>query len=224
MHWTDERYRSGKVPVSEDDERDPYGETRPVADPEADPQPDILDPFDAFRARRALERAQQEPFPPGYGGEPAPRRRLRSAILFGGVLALVVGVGAAVWAATGPSTGSPAPAAAGTPAASAPAAPGSKAAKGARGSKGRKAVTARLTVTSVGPDSFTATDSSGATLVVHLTPATRFGTPARPFTRSQLVPDAVVLARLRTESDGTVVAAVIAGPAATPPGGSSSAP
>ncbi|HZP50521.1 hypothetical protein [Actinocrinis sp.] len=225
------------------DEHDPYGETRA-----APGEPDgagSVDPFDAFRARRAQERAEQEPFPeqlasesagpirPGaetYGGayfppEPplpyqeynqvvppmpfdeaasrAPRRRLRSAIVFGGVAALVIGVGAGVWAVTGSSGGSPA-AAAGTPSASAPASPGPKAAKAG------KAVNARLTVTSVGSDSFTATTARGETVVVHITSETRFGTAARPFTRAQLVPGAKVVARLRKDPDGAVAATVIA--------------
>jgi hypothetical protein len=79
-----------------------------------------------------------------------------------------------------------------------------------KGQKNAKAVTARLTVTSVGADSFTATAANGQTVSVHITSATKFGTAARPFTRSQLVTGADVYARLRREADGTVVATVIA--------------
>ncbi len=221
--------------MSDHEERDPYGETQSAPDP-----------FDAFRARREQERAEQEQFavlpesepdaqeyaaalpplappPPPPAHEQytqlapppfdetaprAPRRRLRSAIVFGGVAALVIGVGAGVWAATSSSGGSPAAAPAGTPSASAPASPGAKATKG-------KAVTARLTVTSVGSDSFSATTVRGETVVVHITSATRFGTAARPFTRAQLVPGAEIFARLRKETDGTVVATVIASTTAT---------
>ena len=70
-------------------------------------------------------------------------------------------------------------------------------------------------VTSVGSDSFTATTARGESVVVHITSATRFGTAARPFTRAQLVPGAEVFARLRKETDGTVVATVIASTTAT---------
>lgn len=272
---------------AEHDQRDPYAETRPVADPagpadsagasldhaaipvvpdaeslprfEAAPEsgggasPQSASPanqdagmlgsfgsFGSFRARRAQERAQREPFPRQYAGEAAtpleytqvtpppfepvpiapvpvaPRRRLRPAFVVGGILALVVGLGAGVWAATGSSAGSSAgsssPAAAGAPSASAPASPGSKPAKGGR------VITARLTVTSIGTDSFTATNARGETLVVQLTPATRFGTAKRPFDRSQLVPGAVVTARLRDASGGTAVATVIVAAVASPKG------
>ncbi|HZU56453.1 MAG TPA: hypothetical protein VFA06_11340 [Actinocrinis sp.] len=237
------------------DEHDPYGETRAApGEPATSGEPDAagsVDPFDAFRARRAQERAEQAPFPEALASEPArtigpsaetydgayappeppppyheytqvvppvpfdeaasraPRRRLRSAIVFGGVAALVIGVGAGVWAVTGSSGGAPA-AAAGTPSASASASPGPKAGKAG------KAVNARLTVTSVGSDSFTATTTRGETVVVHITSETRFGTAARPFTRAQLVPGAKVVARLRKDADGTVVATVIASEIATP--------
>ena len=55
-----------------------------------------------------------------------------------------------------------------------------------------------------------ATSARGEMVAVHVTPATRFGTPKLPFARAQLVPGAVVVARLRDEPDGTVVATVIA--------------
>jgi hypothetical protein len=151
------------------------------------------------------------PMPFDESASRPPRRRLRSALVFGGVVALVAGIGAGVWAATNSSGGSPA-AAGGTPSASASASPGSNAAKTG------KAVSARLTVTSVGSDSFTGTTARGESIVVHITSTTRFGTAARPFTRAQLVPGAKVVARLRKESDGTVVATVIAAELANPSG------
>lgn len=187
-----------------------------------------VDPFDAFRERRAQERAQQEPFaplaPPPYeqytqvvapmpfdeSAQRAPRRRLRSAIVFGGAAVLAAGIGAGVWAASG---GAPAAASAGTPSASAPASPGSKAAKAG---KAGKAVNARITVTTVGSDSFTGTTAHGETVVVHIATTTRFGTAARPFTRAQLVPGAKVVARLRKGPGGTVTATVIASEIAKP--------
>lgn len=222
------------------DEHDPYGETQPA--PEAPGAPDPFDAFRARRAEERAEQErssvpqQGEPDPQAYAaaaypaldpplepppyeqytqvappppfGEPmprAPRRRLRSAIVFGGVAVLVVGVGAGVWAVTD-SGGSPAATSAGTPSVSAPASPGSKAGKAA------KAATVKLTVTSVGADSFTGTTAHGVTVVVHITSATRFGTAARPFTRAQLVTGAEVVARVRKEADGTLVATVVAAP------------
>ena len=190
-----------------------------------------IDPFDAFRARREQERAQQEPFtplaPPPYeqytqvvppmpfdeSATRTPRRPLRSAVVFGGAALLAVGIGAGVWAVTNSSGGAPAAASAGTPSVSAPASPGSKAAKAG---KAGKAVNARITVTSVGSDSFTGTTAHGETVVVHIATTTRFGTAARPFTRAQLVPGAKVVARLRKDPDGTVTAAVIASELAKP--------
>lgn len=50
--------------MSADDERDPSAETTP---PEQRPDPDLLGSFNAFRARRAEERAQAEPLPDEYG-------------------------------------------------------------------------------------------------------------------------------------------------------------
>jgi hypothetical protein len=154
--------------------------------------------------------------PQDYPQVHAPARRpWRSVAVFGAVAVLAVGLGAGLYAAFRPSdhardASSP------LTTASASASPSSKTAKG-----DGKAMTARLTVTAVTADSFTATATAtarGQTVVVHLTPETRFGTAARPFTRSQLVDGAVVYARLRREADGTVVATVIAAssPGATP--------
>lgn len=141
------------------------------------------------------------PGDPGHGSGPG-RGRLRSAVLFGGAAVLVVGLGAGVYAATQSSPGSPAAASPGT---SASASPGSsKAAKGAR------AENLRLTVTAVSGDSFTGTTAGGATVSVRIAAGTKFGTAARPFTRAQLVPGAVVVARVRREAGGAIVATVIA--------------
>ena len=166
---------------------------------------------------RANEYTATYPAQPGYGyAEPVPmgdlrqgrapgvgRGRMRSVVLFGGVAVLAVGLGAGVYAATQSSSGSPA-ASSGTTA-SAPASPGaSKAAKGA------KTETVRLTVTAVTGDSFTGTTPGGESVTAQIAAATKFGTAARPFTRSQLVPGAVVYARLRRATGGSVVATVIA--------------
>ncbi len=194
--------------MSDNDERDAYGEATFPQDP--------LGSFDAFRARRAEEQRADETFPTQYGdaayagmppaGQAAAvaRGRLRSMVVFGGAAALVVGLGAGIYAAT-QSSGEQSPAA--SPAVTSSVTPSAGASKAA---KSGRAVTAQLTVTAVGTDSFNATTASGMTVSVHFTSDTRFGTAVGPFTRSQLVPGAVVYARLRREADGTVVAVVIA--------------
>jgi hypothetical protein len=156
---------------------------------------------------------------PMYPGEPAGagRGRLRSAMVFGGIAVLVVALGVGVYAATRPSGGQPTAA---TPPATASAAPSVGASKAA---KTGKALTARLTVTTVGTDSFTATTASGTAVSVKIAAGTKFGTAARPFTRSQLVPGAVVFARLRREANGSVVATVIAAGTAVKASASASA-
>ena len=58
---------------------------------------------------------------------------------------------------------------------------------------------------------------------VDIATTTKFGTAARPFTRSQLVPGAVVYARLRHQTDGTVTATVIASATADTPSASATA-
>lgn len=186
-----------------------------------------VDPFDAFRARRTEEQAANEEFPEQYEPtqyEPTQyvqplseqpfhaatsgsgRGRLRSVAVLAGAAVLVAGVVGGVYAATR-SSGSPA-AASGPSVSASPTSSPSAGAK--KGEKNAKAVIARLKVTSVGTDSFTATAANGQTVTAHITSATRFGTAARPFTRAQLVTGADVYARLRREADGTVVATVIA--------------
>lgn len=195
-----------------------------------------LGPFDAFRARRAEEQAANEPFPEEYTADqytaepympeqyesgpssyaqPLPegvavlgggrgRGRVRSVAVLAGAVVLVAGVVGGVYAANR-SSGSPVASSGVTASAS----PSAGAAKGAKNGTA-KAVTARLTVTSVSGDSFNATAANGRTVSVQITADTKFGTAARPFTRSQLVTGAVVYARLRHDANGGVVATVIA--------------
>lgn len=147
-----------------------------------------------------------QPFPEAQsetGGRA--RGRLRSVAVLGGAVVLVAGVVGGVYAATR-SSGGPASASAGVTASQS----ASPSAGPSKGTKNGKAVIARLTVTSVGADSFSATSADGQSVTVQVTDKTKFGTAARPFTRSQLVAGVVVLARLRHEADGTVVATVIA--------------
>lgn len=248
--------------TSDNEEREPSDENRSAEDP--------LGSFDAFRARRAEERAENEPFPEQYEAaeeheptqhepaqyeatqrfeplqpytaaqhdesapyepqqydpqqyeptqyaQPVPftqsaadgggraRGRLRSVAVLGGAAILVAGVVGGVYAAT---RSSDSPAAATSPSVAASATP-SASAGALKGTKNGKALTARLTVTSVGSDSFTGTTAAGRTVTVQVTQSTKFGTAARPFDRSQLVTGAVVDVRVRRESDGTLTATVI---------------
>lgn len=217
----------GPVPVPEPEPVPGLGEAEPTAI--ITPEPGMYGPVpDEYVASNEYGASNEHaasneytagypPPPPGYGyagpmpmGDPgqgrgllAGRGRLRSVALFGGVAVLAVGLGVGVYAAMQSSSGSPA-ASSGTTA-SAPASPGA-----AKGGKGTKAETVRLTVTAVNGDSFTGTTAGGASVTARIATGTRFGTAARPFTRSQLVPGAVVYARLRRETGGTVVATVIA--------------
>jgi hypothetical protein len=207
-----------------DHENDPFGETQDAPEP--------LAAFEAFRPSTVKEQAPTEPFPAEYLSEPTAvlptaqaepagrygagdagygagptgagqmHGRKRSLLIFGGVAVLAIGLGAGAYAIAQPSGGqasasSPAVSATPTPAAS-------------NGAKSGKAMTARLTVTTVGTDSFIATTPNGTAVTVRILPTTRFGTAARPFTRGQLVAGADVVARLRREANGTVVAMVIA--------------
>jgi hypothetical protein len=207
-----------------DHENDPFGETQDAPEP--------LAAFEAFRPPAAKEHAPIEPFPAEYLSEPtallptaqaegaglygadgagygaAPtgagqmHGRKRSLLIFGGVAVLAIGLGAGAYAIAQPSGGQTA---ASSPAVSATPTPGAS-----NSPKTGKVVTARLTVTTVGSDSFTATAPNGTAVTVRILPTTRFGTAARPFTRGQLVAGAEVVARLRREANGTVVATVIA--------------
>jgi hypothetical protein len=239
--------------VSDNDEREPYGETASSQDP--------LGSFEAFRARRAEEQTANEPFPEQYVNEPTAvlpaesggtagqfsaaqepygamfppppaiaypgvipagqgagggRGRPRSAVVLASAAVLVVGLGVGVYAATQSSSSLPAASPAVTSSATASAAP-------SKAPNNGKAVTAMLTVTVVEANSFSATTKNGATVSVDIATTTKFGTAARPFSRSQLVPGAVVYARLRHKADGTVIATVIASATADTPSASATA-
>jgi hypothetical protein len=237
--------------VSHYDERG-LGQSRAGQNPLAD--------FDALRARRVAEQEadgyeataliQGYELDPGYGSAygneptrlvggvtPPPDRRgkLRSSVVFLGMVVFVVGIGGGVYAATRHSGGTQATAA--TPPKMAPspsagagdpgmgsstdAAPnmGSGPSSGmgmgmGTGGDGTSAqpsqlpkTTARgtlmmLSVVNVGNTSFTATTTRGATVTVQVITQTQFGTQAQPFSPSDLVPGAVVWARVRRDPDG----------------------
>ena len=238
MDWSGKDCRSWKVPVPDtSDNEDPLGPFDAFRARRAEEQA-ANEPFPAqypaqeytaqgYTAHEyTAEAYAAEPYVTGQYAQPVPealvasggnRGRLRSVAVLAGAAVLVAGVVGGVYAATR-SSGSPA--AASGPAVSA--SPSAGASKGAKSGKAAKAVTARLTVTSVSGDSFTATAADGQTVSVQIAATTKFGTAARPFTRSQLVTGAVVYARLRHEADGSVVATVIASSTATPASASAS--
>jgi hypothetical protein len=253
--------------VSHHDERG-LGASRAGQDPLAD--------FDALRARRMAEQEadgyeatapiHEYEYSPGYGYEygteptrlvggvtpppPSGRGKLRSTVVFVGMVLFVVGLGAGVYAATRPSGGTQATAA--VPPTMAPSPSASSGAGASAGNPGMSSstdsspnmgsgpssgtdmgsggngsstqpsqmpmTTARgtltmLSVIDVGNTSFTATTTRGATVTVQVNSQTQFGTQAQPFSPSDLVPGAVVWARVRRDpdGDGNLIATLIAG-------------
>ena len=213
-----------------------YGEQEYGAEPTAQ--------FDAFRARRADERAQQEtqsgyvfpeeyaadptavfppqpPGPPGppFGGYPADpagpgrapagdRRRWRSVAIFGGAVLVAAALGVGVWAAFDSGSSSPSSTAAGTSATGTPT-------PGATGSAGKKdkdgALTFRVTISSIGTDSFTGTVlANGENITVKLTGKTHYGTKAHPFTQADLTLGETVIVRGRRTGTDVVTAGTVA--------------
>ena len=187
--------------------------------------------FDAFRARRADEREQQETqtsytFPPEYAADPgtvfppaeppappyAPygaqpgrfgARRWRSAAIFGGAVLVACALGLGVWAAFD-SSGSPASGvAAGTSA--------TGTAAGTDAGAHTKALTFRVTIQSVGADSFTGkVMANGETVTVALTDKTRYGTKAHAFSQSELTVGETVIVHGRRTGTDTVTASLVA--------------
>jgi hypothetical protein len=200
--------------------------------------------FDAFRARRADEREQQETqtsytFPAEYAADPdalfppdppagappygpqapstgtATARRWRSAAIFGGAVLVAVVIGLAAWAAFGASGPSSATASGGTPAGTATGAATSASTAGAAGDatgkRGRLELTFRVTITSVGADSFTGTVlANGDDVTIALIDTTRYGTKIRPFSQAQLAVGETVLVHGKRTGLDTVTASVVA--------------
>lgn len=205
--------------------------------------------FDAFRARRDDDRAQQETqsayvfpeeyaagpeqvFPPqeapmpqygDYGQEPpmppygdygagmpvpdAPKRKWRSIAVFGGAVLVAGALGVGVWAAFdsgSPSTGNTS---AGTTATG-------SATAGATNSAGKRAkdvLTFRVTIASIGADSFTGTVlANDENVTVDITAKTHFGTKAHAFDRADLAVGETVIVRGHRTGTSTVTATVVA--------------
>lgn len=186
--------------------------------------------FDAFRARRADERAQQEEmetsyvFPAEYAADPDPyfgqvqtqpvalapaeppqSGRMRSVLIFtGAVLVACVLLGVGAWLAFGSSGQS-------DDAASSGAGAGAGVSASPVVTTAKHALTFRVTITSVGSDSFRGTVlANGDPVTIALTTDTRFGTKARAFSRTDLrVGETVIVRGERTATD-TVTATVVA--------------
>jgi hypothetical protein len=185
----------------------------------SDENEDPTGQFDAFRARQADERAQQETqsarsayvFPQEYAAQPEavfyptqppapPANRMRSALIFVGAV-LVAGVlGLGAWLALGSSS---------TPTASA-SSPGTSASPSPT-SSAKHALTFRVTIVSVGTDSFTGTVlATGQPVTVTLTAKTRYGTKARPFSKTDLHAGELVAVRGKRTGTDTVTASEVA--------------
>ena len=184
--------------------------------------------FDAFRARQAEERAQQQrethtayTFPPEYAADPgavfippmpaAPPgnggrgRKTRSLLIFAGAVLVACVLGLGAWLAFS-SSGSSTDTAATGPAATATAAPTGTAADAAK-----RALTFRVTIASVGSDSFTGkVPADGDSVTVTVTSATRFGTKAHAFSQSDLTVGETVIVRGKRTGTDTITATEVA--------------
>jgi hypothetical protein len=133
-------------------------------------------------------------------------RRLSPGRLAAVAVAIVVVLGggaAAAVALTGSSSGGGTPAAAstGTPSATSTVQSGTHAGKGAH----RKGRAVRGTITSVATDSFVITNAKGVHYTVRVTAKTKYGSTARPLTRSQLVAGTTIV--VAGSRDGTTITA-----------------
>jgi hypothetical protein len=201
-----------------------------------EPGTEPIGQFDAFRARQAEERGQQETqtnytFPPEYAADPnalrppteplplpfaapyvaAPGGRLGTGRKWRS--AAIFG-GAAVLAC---AVGFGAWAAFGSsgPASSNTSADGTATAKatatGTATGKKAKALSFRVAIRSVGADSFSGTvPATGETVTIALTENTQYGTKAHPFSQDELTAGEIVLVHGRRSGTDTVTATVVA--------------
>jgi hypothetical protein len=189
----------------------------------SDENEDPTGQFDAFRARQAEEREQQETqgaymFPQEYAAQPEPdfyptqppapsANRMRSALIFASAVLVVVVLGLGGWLAFGSSS---------APAANA-ASSGTSAAPSATPTTGaKKALTFRVTIVSVGSDSFTGTIlATGQPVTIALTDKTHYGTKAHPFSRTDLHAGELVAVRGKRTGADKVTATDVAATAVT---------
>lgn len=161
---------------------------------------------------------QQPPMPPippmygGYGADPAgaagtPKRKWRSVAVLGGAVLVAAALATGVWAALGSGGASPGNAAAGGSATST----ATGASTGTAGKRTTTVLNFRVTIRSIGADSFTGTAlANNETVTVELTSKTRFGTKAHPFAAADLSSGETVIVRGRRTGTDTVTATVIA--------------
>jgi hypothetical protein len=183
----------------------------------SDENEDPTGQFDAFRARQAEERSQQETqgayvFPQEYAAQPAepvfyptqpqaaPANRMRSILIFAGAILVAVVLGLGAWLAFGSSS---------TPAASA--ASTSTSASPSPTTSAKKALAFRVTIASIGTDSFTGKIlATGQDVTVTLTAKTRYGTKARPFSKTDLQVGELVAVRGKRTGTDTITATEVA--------------
>ncbi|HEX4789931.1 MAG TPA: hypothetical protein VH372_15800 [Actinospica sp.] len=204
--------------------------------PHEAPGADPTGVFDAFRARQAEEREQQETqpdytFPPEYAADPnalfPPNEPVtqRFATPYGALpgersgasrkrrSAAILG-GAVVLACALGFGGWAAFSSAGPASSDGTSAGGSATAKataaGTAAGKRAKALSFRVAIRSVGADSFTGTvPATGETVTIALTGTTHYGTKAHPFSRNDLTSGEIVLVHGRRTGTDTVTATIV---------------
>ncbi|HET9169589.1 MAG TPA: DUF5666 domain-containing protein [Actinospica sp.] len=193
----------------------------------SDENEDPTGQFDAFRARQAEERAQQETqgaygfaqetrvqppgayaFPQEYAAQPEEpvfhpaRPTARPVDRMRSVLVLAGAVLAVIVLGLGAwlAFGSSS-----APAASA--APGATSSPSPTGTATAKKAAYHVTIVSLGADSFTGTlEATGQTVTVTLTARTRYGTKAHPFSKTDLATGLMVSVRGRRTGTGAITA------------------
>jgi Domain of unknown function (DUF5666) len=206
----------------------------PERDPGSAYGPEYADPtaqFDAFRARQAEERRQQQQetqtaysFPPEYaadpdaafvppmppmppmpgGGDGGRASKTRSLLIFGGVVLVVCVMAVGAWLAFGSSSPSTNTASANSPATAA-------SPTGAATDPAKRALTFRVTIASLSSNSFTGTaPANGDSVTVTITSKTRFGTKTHAFSQSDLTVGETVIVRGRRTGTDTITATEVA--------------
>jgi hypothetical protein len=212
-----------------------YGPAYPAPGYGADPGGEPTAQFDAFRARQADEREQQQQetqtaytFPPEYAADPdavfmppfpppppagdgsgdgdgARSRKMRSLLIFAGAVLVVCVMGLGAWLAFGSSGPSTNTASTGSPATAA--APPTGTAAGTA----KRELTFRVIIASVGSDSFTGTvPANSDSVTVTITSKTHFGTKTHAFAQSDLTVGETVIVRGRRTGTGTITATEVA--------------
>ena len=202
----------------------------------ADPGSAPTAQFDAFRARRQDERAEQETqgayiFPPEYTvspgtafAQPLPMappgtsgrgRRTRSALIFAGAAIVVCVLGLGAWLAFGSSGSSADASSTGPGTVTVP----TSAATGNAAGAAKRGLTFRVTIKSLSTDSFTGTAlANGDPITVTVDANTRFGTKAHALTFSALsVGETVIVRGRRTGTDAVTATEVAANVATSSP-------